>query len=251
MRQYRLAVVVGLALLGLVACSNDTPVAPTPSNQTTTVNVNVNTGGGGPGASPSPGQTCGAVATTRVGFFGIRCGSGATPPRNGEGRLPMGCLGDVTATPKNAQGDPVDPIVHGQNIVWRANFNRVRLVDEENAFNKTAVPESVGSETISATVTPPGCGPVPGEFSFQVTAASSSSGDVVAMRAPQDGDLVDYYRNVSRTEGHYEWRYMGQMRQGDPVPEVWKLDGGPPPAYPDGLPGPSSTPPPHQPQGGK
>ena len=40
------------------------------------------------------------IDSVRVAFYGIRCVDGQTPPNNGLGKLPVGCSGFVTATPK-------------------------------------------------------------------------------------------------------------------------------------------------------
>lgn len=176
MRQYRMAV-LAVGLLGPVACSNEDP-APTTPTSIVIVNNNTNNNGNPGGGSPSPGAgSCAAVATVRVNPFGIRCPSGTPTPRNGEGILPLACLADLTATPKDSSGTDVPAAIHGQNIVWSVivGAERIRLVDESNPFNKTIVPVSVGPVTIEATVTPQGCGPVKGSYTFNVTNGSGAT----------------------------------------------------------------------------
>jgi hypothetical protein len=165
-----------------------------------------------PGASPSPGGNCSVVASVRVGFFGIACPSGIAP-RNGEGVLPMGCIGFVTATPKNAQGEEVPRAVHGPVVAWAVEVgsDRVRLVSTAEEFNRNAVPEAVGDVVVAATNTPPSCGPVRGSFGFQVVAARSSSGGPMAS-SPRVGDeLLVYSADGGAPRGR--WRF------GDAWPE--------------------------------
>jgi hypothetical protein len=53
----------------------------------------------------------------RVAFYSIECPDGA-PPRNGEGKLRMECVGIVTATPKKADNTDVHSRIHGPDISW-------------------------------------------------------------------------------------------------------------------------------------
>jgi hypothetical protein len=166
-----------------------------------------------PGASPSPGGNCSVVASVRVGFFGIGCPSGVAP-RNGEGVLPLSCVGFVTATPKNVQGDEVPRAVHGPIVAWAVEVgpDRVRLVSVAEEFNRNAVPEAVGDVVVVATNTPPSCGPVRGSFGFQVvTARASSGGPIVVASSPQVGDKLLVYS----TKGGDA---RGVWRMGDPWP---------------------------------
>jgi hypothetical protein len=166
-----------------------------------------------PGATPSPGGTCGVVASVRVGFFGIGCPSGVSP-RNGEGVLPLSCVGFVTATPKNAQGEEVPRAIHGPVVAWAVEVGteRVRLVSTAEEFNRNAVPEAVGDVVVAATNTPPSCGPVRGAFAFQVVAArSSSGGPIVVASSPREGDELLVYS----TKGG---DVRGVWRMGDPWP---------------------------------
>ncbi|HKQ02663.1 MAG TPA: hypothetical protein VJ735_20260 [Actinomycetes bacterium] len=212
MRRFQTGALALAAILVLASCQ------PPPTVPDIIVNAGNNNGNisnpGGPGATPSPGApgaTCGTVATVRVGFFGIGCPSGVAP-RNGEGVLPMGCMGFETATPKNAQGTDVPASVHGPLIAWAAptGSERVRLVAVEEPFNQNVVPVSVGDVVVSATNTPPSCSPVTGTHSFQVVAASARSGDSAAAAALQHGDEVVVYDMHGRARGTY--------RLGDPWP---------------------------------
>lgn len=204
----------------LIAAASTTAVAawscrPVVTSPDIVVINNNQVGGPGatPGASPSPapGTTCAAVAANRVGFFGIGCPSGVAP-RNGQGVLPMGCIGFATSTPKDSQGRDVDAAVHGQNIAWLVTLGaeRIRLVDVSEPFNKNVIPVNLGDVAITATVTPPGCGPIPGTLSFQVTAATASSGGPVA-------SAVGVYLLYREPDG----AYMGTWRRGDRQPN-WR-----------------------------
>ena len=58
----------------------------------------------------------------RVGFYGIQCEDGRTPPRNGEATLPADCTGFVTATPKDKEGrDVAGRHFHGPFINWESS----------------------------------------------------------------------------------------------------------------------------------
>jgi hypothetical protein len=95
------------------------------------------------------------IDAVRVGFFGFRCDEGLTPPRNGENKLPLGCAGYVTATPKNAANGDVDPRVHGDRIDWRLEQDEEYVRVEEFPdipFNKKMVPVKPGRFSLCATV---------------------------------------------------------------------------------------------------
>jgi hypothetical protein len=95
------------------------------------------------------------VDRVRVGFYGIRCEGERKPPRNGEGLLPVGCTGYVTATPKRADDTDVDPRVHGSEIEWQLVplGGRVILSNySEIPFNKVVKGYSPGDVRLCATV---------------------------------------------------------------------------------------------------
>jgi hypothetical protein len=58
------------------------------------------------------------IAAVRVAFYSIRCEDEGDVPRNGEGILPTGCQGFVTATPKQRDNTDVPSEVHGPDITW-------------------------------------------------------------------------------------------------------------------------------------
>jgi hypothetical protein len=95
------------------------------------------------------------VDRVRVGFYGIRCEGQRTPPRNGEGRLPVGCTGYVTATPKKQNDTDVDPRVHGPDIEWQLVSLGGRVIVSnysDIAFNKVVKGYSPGDVHLCATV---------------------------------------------------------------------------------------------------
>jgi hypothetical protein len=59
------------------------------------------------------------IDAIRVAFYSIKCEDGRTPPDNAEKILPLGCVGIVTATPKDRNNRDVDPRLHGTDITWQ------------------------------------------------------------------------------------------------------------------------------------
>ncbi len=107
-----------------------------------------------PKATPAP--SAGRIDSIRVGFFGINCGKDKPVPRNGEKKLPIGCRGYVTATPKQANGDDVPASEHGPNIEWFMHYGE-DLVDVQaptfkSDFNKDVVGRKLGAFGLCATV---------------------------------------------------------------------------------------------------
>ena len=95
------------------------------------------------------------IYAIRVGFYGITCPAGITRPNNSANRLPLGCLGHVTATPKNKFNDDVDRRVHGPYITWTVRQNRTIVAirnDEEVPFNKALRAMDPGTFELCATV---------------------------------------------------------------------------------------------------
>ena len=95
------------------------------------------------------------IHSLRVGFYGIQCPPGVTKPPNSSGRLPEGCLGHVTATPKDKFFNDVDGRAHGPYITWeliqRRGFVAMRD-DESTPFNKSLRAQGTGYFTLCATV---------------------------------------------------------------------------------------------------
>jgi hypothetical protein len=95
------------------------------------------------------------IKELRVAFYGISCSS-RPAPRNQEGILPMGCVGHVTATPKDKDGKDVPSYIHGDDIKWegKGGINHVAIEDDPNSiFNKNLYPVAVGPFTLCATLT--------------------------------------------------------------------------------------------------
>jgi hypothetical protein len=95
------------------------------------------------------------ISYVRVAFFGFRCDDGVDAPRNAEGLLPVGCYGNVTATPKKQDGTDVDSRLHGDRIDWRlVNEDQAVRVEDfpDITFNKQIVALKPGHFTLCATV---------------------------------------------------------------------------------------------------
>lgn len=89
------------------------------------------------------------IAQVRVAFFGIRCPEGVTVPRNGENKLPVGCTGSVTASPKNKDGHDVDHRIHGDKIEWSFfQEGEFAHLDDDPAsdFNKFVTGRNAGGD---------------------------------------------------------------------------------------------------------
>jgi hypothetical protein len=116
-----------------------TPAAPTPA----------------PTATPTPER--GPIDSVRVAFFGINCKDvGKTPPNNGRRELPVGCIGYVTATPKDKNNVDVPASVHGPDVDWelRAGSGIVDVLPPTfpNVFNKDLRGRRTGEFSLCATV---------------------------------------------------------------------------------------------------
>lgn len=95
------------------------------------------------------------IAYVRVHFFSIRCEPGITVPSNGDNRLPLGCTGFITATPKTKDNLDVPEQLIGKRIEWTLEQEGevVRLHDwPDQPFNKTAVGIKPGHWNLCATV---------------------------------------------------------------------------------------------------
>jgi hypothetical protein len=95
------------------------------------------------------------IAYIRVAFFGFSCDPGVVPPPNALGKLPLGCEGFVTATPKDKDGKDVDPRIHGTDITWVLRDGK-GVVDTEHVegqpFNWTLIPRKLGTFSFCATL---------------------------------------------------------------------------------------------------
>jgi len=92
-----------------------------------------------------------------VNFFGFQCNDpNRTLPGFNEGLLPVGCVGSVTATPKDIHGNDVDADIHGPDIEWRFHQDipdTVLLEDFPNIdFNKKLTGLKAGHFGLCATI---------------------------------------------------------------------------------------------------
>ena len=95
------------------------------------------------------------IDSIRVGFYGIQCPAGVQKPPNSSGRLPVGCLGHVTATPKDKFFNDVDARAHGPYITWELRQRRgfVAMRDDElTPFNKALRAQGAGHFALCATI---------------------------------------------------------------------------------------------------
>ncbi len=90
-----------------------------------------------------------------VGLYGFECEAGVIPPLPDARKLPLACIGFVTATPKDVNHRSVPPEVHGSDIEWfvRNGEHRIDVSDEPSStFNKILKPLGIGEFSICATV---------------------------------------------------------------------------------------------------
>ena len=90
-----------------------------------------------------------------VGLYGFECRDGFVPPHPDDRKLPLSCIGFVTATPKDVNHRSVPPEVHGSGIEWfvRNGEHRLEVSDEPaSTFNKVLRPLATGEFSICATV---------------------------------------------------------------------------------------------------
>jgi hypothetical protein len=97
------------------------------------------------------------IDSIRVGFYGIRCLNGKTPPDNAEKLLPLGCDGYVSATPKDKNNKDVDPRIHGDEIAWKllmGEGEKVVLIEDDprQKFNKIVTGHEIGYFGLCATI---------------------------------------------------------------------------------------------------
>lgn len=95
------------------------------------------------------------IHSIRVGFYGIQCPAGVQRPPNSAGRLPVGCLGHVTATPKDEFFGDIDARIHGPYITWELTQRREYVTmrgDENTEFNQALRAVRAGDFELCATV---------------------------------------------------------------------------------------------------
>ena len=145
-------VAAALVVVLQVGC---TPTQPTQPPNITIIagngNGNISNPGGTP-SSPAPGSN-GAIATVKVGAFGITCPGSVKLP-NSDRTIPVGCTMAVTCTPKDVNGQLVGPAVTGPSpdffdaVNGKGTVVKVAAWDEE-AFNVNVTGLSPGAFALS------------------------------------------------------------------------------------------------------
>jgi len=95
------------------------------------------------------------IAYVRVAFYSIRCEDGIPVPHNADEKLPIGCTGFITASPKTKDNLDVNERLIGSRIDWtlEQEGEHVRISDfPDQAFNKIAFPLNPGHYTLCAEV---------------------------------------------------------------------------------------------------
>ena len=99
------------------------------------------------------------IASVRTALWAYECLSGVTPPSPEEGKIPLGCDGRVTATPKLKDGHRVPARIHGPIVLWeqREGQDVVRLETDprfpDEPFDKVLVTSGkIGLFWVCATV---------------------------------------------------------------------------------------------------
>ena len=150
---------LGVVMACGVGCIGDPPLEP-PQDDGNVVGVTVATpmptatatAPPAPAATAAPAPS--AISYVRVAFFGVNCKGGGAPD-NAERKLPVGCAGDVTATPKKENGTDVDSEIHGPDVTWDLMHGE-RLVDMYDVpgqpFNKHLIGRIPGPFLLCATV---------------------------------------------------------------------------------------------------
>src|SRR6266568_6503324 len=104
-----------------------------------------------------------AVAHVAVSFFRItNCPPGVTPLPPAFNQLPVGCVGTITATPKDAVGNKLPLDLHGADVKWFFEAGEGDIVaaspDQATPFNVRLYARTAGNFRICATVqTRTGC----------------------------------------------------------------------------------------------
>ena len=95
------------------------------------------------------------IAYIKISFFGYSCDPGVAPPPFADHKLPLGCQGFITATPKDKDGKDVDSNIHGDNITWLLEEGK-GVVDTHHVdgqpFNWTLQPLRLGGFSFCATL---------------------------------------------------------------------------------------------------
>lgn len=92
------------------------------------------------------------IANVPIFIYGMQC-PGYEPQRPYNKQIPVGCTALITATPKDRNGNDVDPRIHGSQIHWdlREGKDKVRLDDFPDVpFNKKVVGREEGDFILCA-----------------------------------------------------------------------------------------------------
>jgi hypothetical protein len=85
------------------------------------------------------------IARVRVAFWSFDCDPGVVAPANIAGKLPLGCDGSVTASPKDDEDADIPLSIHGPEIEWelRRGAEVIEVLEDRrfpNPFNKVLRP---------------------------------------------------------------------------------------------------------------
>ncbi|HLA79287.1 MAG TPA: hypothetical protein VJU18_17050 [Vicinamibacteria bacterium] len=96
------------------------------------------------------------IVKVPIFLFGYQCPDGKSGPEEfSERKIPAGCTGLVTATPKDKDGKDVPVQIHGTDILWSLHFGDefVKIEDFPDVpFNKKIVAKEVGEFALCAVV---------------------------------------------------------------------------------------------------
>jgi hypothetical protein len=153
-------VVVNPVPIAIPSPSNPKPTpTPTPGSTPTPAPTPTPTATPTPAPQPTPTPNTGGAPAfhhLRVAFFGVDCRNGKSEPNNGARQVPVGCVGYVTATPKDANNHDVPLSVHGPNITWRLEYGGDKVDVREsifpNDFNRDVHGKRVGGWQLCAIV---------------------------------------------------------------------------------------------------
>lgn len=98
-----------------------------------------------------------AVASISVSFFRItNCPAGTVIPALAFNQLPVGCVGTITATPRDASGNKLPIELHGSDITWYIRAGEGTVIqmspDPDVTFNQKVGARQVGEFSVCAVV---------------------------------------------------------------------------------------------------
>jgi hypothetical protein len=137
-----------------VACVSDSPSDSGVTQVTSVAGATTPAPTPVPTSVPTAAPTANPISYVRVAFFGVNCKGGGAPD-NAQRKLPVGCSGDVTATPKKEDGTDVHSNDHGTEITWELMHGE-RLISIYDVpgqpFNKHLIGRIAGPFMLCATV---------------------------------------------------------------------------------------------------